>query len=88
MVSEALMNFEWFSYTKYCMLLSSSWISDVCVWGGGGVGENKWYGYGYREVCVELEKGVQRVWVQGSKCVCRGYGYRVVSVCVEGMGIG
>lgn len=28
MVSEALMNLEWFSYTRYCMLLSSSWISE------------------------------------------------------------
>ena len=27
-VSEAFMNLEWFSYTRYCMLLSSSCISE------------------------------------------------------------
>ncbi len=25
------MNVEWFSKTKYCMLLSSSWISEECI---------------------------------------------------------
>ena len=29
MVSEALINLEWFSYTRYCMLESSSWISET-----------------------------------------------------------
>ncbi len=52
----------------------------VCV-GGGGLVRTSGMGMG-------IGKCVQRVWVQGSKCVCRGYGYRVVSVCVEGMGIG